>query len=104
MRSKRRHQQSMRNHRRERRRLGRFVFFSEIEADLTPVLLFDQPSLSTPASSYLALLLRLTFLAPDITRAILERRNPTGFTAQKLVTYCDLPFAWPEQRQALGFA
>jgi len=25
-------------------------------------------------------------------------------TAQKLVTYSALPFAWPEQRQALGFA
>jgi len=54
--------------------------------------------------SYVALLLRLTFLAPDITRAILEGRQPGSFTAQKLVTYSALPFAWPEQRQALGFA
>jgi site-specific DNA recombinase len=53
--------------------------------------------------SYVALLLRLTFLAPDITRAILEGRQPGGFTAQKLVTYSGLPLAWPEQRQALGF-
>src|SRR5437763_12949960 len=42
MRSKSQQQQSSRRIRRERRRLGRFVFFSEIEADLTPVLLFDQ--------------------------------------------------------------
>ena len=54
--------------------------------------------------SYVALLLRLTFLAPDITRAILEGRHPSGFTAQKLVTFSALPLAWPEQRQALGFA
>jgi hypothetical protein len=54
--------------------------------------------------SYVALLLRLTFLAPDITRAILEGRQPGGFTAQKLVTHAALPLAWPEQRQALGFA
>jgi hypothetical protein len=53
--------------------------------------------------SYVARLLRLTLLAPDITRAILEGRQPAGFTAQKLVTYVALPFAWPEQRQALGF-
>jgi site-specific DNA recombinase len=53
--------------------------------------------------SYVALLLRLTFLAPDIARAILEGRQPGGFTAQKLVTYSGLPLAWPEQRQALGF-
>lgn len=53
--------------------------------------------------SYVALLLRLTFLAPDITRAILQGRQPAGFTAQQLVTYSGLPFAWSEQRQALGF-
>ena len=53
--------------------------------------------------SYVALLLRLIFLAPDITRAILEGRQPAGFTAQKLVTYSGLPFAWSEQRKALGF-
>jgi len=44
MRSKKQQQQSTRRIRRERRRLGRFVFFSEIEADLTPVLLIDQSS------------------------------------------------------------
>jgi site-specific DNA recombinase len=54
--------------------------------------------------SYVALLLRLAFLAPDITRAILDGRQPGGFTAQKLVTYSGLPLGWPEQRQALGFA
>jgi site-specific DNA recombinase len=54
--------------------------------------------------SYVALLLRLTFLAPDITRAILEGRQPGGFTAQKLITYYALPLAWPEPREALGFA
>ena len=43
-------------------------------------------------------------LAPDITRAILEGRQPGGFTAQKLVTFSALPLAWPQQRQALGFA
>jgi hypothetical protein len=54
--------------------------------------------------SYVALLLRLTFLAPDITRAILEGRQPGGFIAQKLVAHSAMPLAWPEQRQALGFA
>lgn len=53
--------------------------------------------------SYIARLLHLTFLAPDITRAILEGRYPVGFTAQKLITYSALPLAWPEQHRALGF-
>jgi hypothetical protein len=64
----------------------------------------DLAMLEKLSPSYVALLLRLTFLAPDITRAILEGRQPGGFTAQKLVTHAGLPLAWPEQRQALGFA
>jgi site-specific DNA recombinase len=56
------------------------------------------------SSSYVTRLLRLAFLAPDITRAILEGRHPAGFTAQKLVARSALPLAWPEQRHALGFA
>ena len=54
--------------------------------------------------SYVALLLRLTFLAPDITRAILEGGQPGGFTAQKLVSQAALPLTWAEQRRVLGFA
>jgi hypothetical protein len=46
----------------------------------------------------------LTFLAPDITRAILEGRQPGGFTAQKLVSQAALPLTWAEQRRVLGFA
>ena len=51
MRSKRQQQQSTRRIRRDRRRLGRFVFFAEIEADLTPIALFDQPSVDQMASA-----------------------------------------------------
>ena len=64
----------------------------------------DLASREKLSPSYVALLLRLTFLAPDITRAILDGRQPAGFTAQKLVTYAALPFTWAEQRTALGFA
>jgi hypothetical protein len=43
---RRRHEQKQvhRRLRRERRRLGRFAAFAEMEADLRPILLFDQPS------------------------------------------------------------
>jgi site-specific DNA recombinase len=46
---------------------------------------------------------RLTYLAPDITRAILEGRQPPGLTAATLLEHSGLPLAWPEQRKALGF-
>jgi hypothetical protein len=55
------------------------------------------------SQSYAALLLRLSFLAPDITRAILEGRQPAGFTAHKLKIQAALPLAWAEQRRVLGF-
>jgi len=55
-------------------------------------------------SSYLTRLLRLTYLAPDITRAIIEGRHPRDLTAQKLLAHSRLPLAWPEQRRLLGFA
>jgi hypothetical protein len=42
MRSKKQQQQSNRCIRRERRRLGRFVAFSEMLTDLTPKPLFDK--------------------------------------------------------------
>jgi site-specific DNA recombinase len=46
---------------------------------------------------------RLTYLAPDITRAILEGRHPRDLTAEKLLEHSRLPLTWPEQRSALGF-
>jgi hypothetical protein len=55
-------------------------------------------------SSYFTRVLRLTYLAPDITRAILERRHPRDLTAQKLLAHSRLPLTWPEQRRVLGFA
>src|SRR5947208_1185358 len=53
--------------------------------------------------SYFSRVLRLAYLAPDITLAILEGRQPPGLTFAKLTADADLPLAWPEQRKALGF-
>jgi hypothetical protein len=44
MRSRRHRQELTGRIRRDRRRLGRFVAFAEIEADLSPISLFDQLS------------------------------------------------------------
>jgi site-specific DNA recombinase len=54
--------------------------------------------------SYFSQVLRLAYLAPDITAAILEGRQPEGLTATMLIEHPDLPLSWPEQRSALGFA
>jgi site-specific DNA recombinase len=54
--------------------------------------------------SYFTRLVRLSYLAPDITQAILDGRQPRDFTAEKLLEHSRLPLAWHDQRIALGFA
>jgi site-specific DNA recombinase len=54
--------------------------------------------------SYFTRLIRLSYLAPDITQAILDGRQPRDLTADKLLAHSRLPLAWHEQRSVLGFA
>jgi site-specific DNA recombinase len=54
--------------------------------------------------SYYSQILRLAYLAPDITTAILEGRQPSGLTATMLIEHAALPLSWQQQRTALGFA
>ena len=53
---------------------------------------------------YVARNLKLAFLAPDITAAILEGRQPPHLTADALIKMSDLPYSWKLQCQRLGFA
>ena len=54
--------------------------------------------------SYFTRLVRLNYLAPDITQAILDGRQLPDLTADKLLAHSRLPLAWQEQRALLGFA
>ena len=54
--------------------------------------------------SYFTRLVRLSYLAPDITQAILDGRQPPDLTADKLLAHSRLPLAWQDQRVLLGFA
>jgi len=53
--------------------------------------------------SYFTRLVRLSYLAPDITQAILDGRQPRDLTAEKLLKHSRLPLAWQDQRTMLGF-
>ena len=53
--------------------------------------------------SYFTRLVRLSYLAPDITQAILNGRQPPDLTAEKLLEHSRLPLAWHDQRTVLGF-
>src|SRR5262249_49634584 len=51
--------------------------------------------------SYFTRLVRLSYLAPDITQAILDGCQPRDLTADKLLAHSRLPLAWHEQRTVL---
>ena len=59
----------------------------------------DEAGLS---SSYFTRMLRLSFLAPDITRAILHGRAPADLTARKLMADTRAPIDWREQLAQIG--
>jgi hypothetical protein len=54
--------------------------------------------------SYFTRLVRLSYLAPDITQAILDGHQPRDLTPDKLLAHSRLPLTWHEQRTVLGFA
>jgi hypothetical protein len=54
--------------------------------------------------SYFTRVVRLSYLAPDITQAILDGRQPCDLTAEKLLAHSRLPLGWHDQRTTLGFA
>ena len=54
---------------------------------------------------HLTSLIRLSYLAPDIVRALLEGRQPIELTTTRLLRLSkDLPHYWSEQRHVLDFA
>jgi DNA invertase Pin-like site-specific DNA recombinase len=53
--------------------------------------------------SYFTRLVRISYLAPDITQAMLDGRQPRDLTTDKLLAHSRLPLAWHEQRVVLGF-
>ena len=56
------------------------------------------------SAAYLYTLLRLPWLAPDITTAIINGRKPPQLSAQTLMRLTPrLPAGWSEQRKLLGF-
>jgi site-specific DNA recombinase len=54
--------------------------------------------------AYFGVLLRLSYLAPDIVAAILDGRQPALLNRQRLARIATLPLDWNDQRALLGFA
>jgi len=84
--------------------IARAHLFKEKLVQTQEERLLDVARRENLCGSYFTRVVRLTYLAPDITRAILEGRHPRDLTAEKLLEHSRLPLAWPEQRRLLGFA
>jgi lambda repressor-like predicted transcriptional regulator len=54
--------------------------------------------------SYFTRVLRLSFLAPAIIRAVMLGRQPSTISASTLVSNTRLPMLWKDQLTSLGFA
>jgi len=52
--------------------------------------------------SYVTRVMRLAFLAPEITEAILDGRQPPNLNTERLVRRSRLPLLWDDQRRLLG--
>jgi DNA invertase Pin-like site-specific DNA recombinase len=63
----------------------------------------DSTDMPEMERKHLVRIARLSFLAPDITTAILEGSQPIGLSARKLVRMSDMPADWKQQREMLGF-
>ena len=55
-----------------------------------------------PIRSYFGRILRLSFLAPDITKTILANNQPLELTANLLTNTSYIPDQWDEQKALLG--
>ena len=73
-------------------------------AEDTRLTVHDIARQESLTAGYIYVLLRLRWLAPDITTAIVNGQQPLNLTAQKLMRMAThFPADWDEQRALLGF-
>lgn len=63
----------------------------------------DLAKVESVQRTYPSRIIPLAFLAPDITKAILEGQQPIDLTLDRLQAAMPLPLASDDQRTALGF-
>lgn len=63
-----------------------------------------EPKVAHYSKRHLWQLLRIGWLAPDITTAIVEGRQPAGLTGRRLLRASTLPLDWAGQRTFIGFS
>ncbi len=54
--------------------------------------------------SYVARVMDLPFLAPDITESIITGQQPADLSVEKLTKRIDLPMSWEQQHKLMSFS
>ena len=85
------------------RLLGRAQQFAELVMNGAGKTMAELAAEAAVNPSYFSRVFRLSFLAPEITTAMIEGRQPPQLTASKLALLGRLAPTWSEQRRQLGF-
>jgi hypothetical protein len=85
------------------RLLGQARRFHDMVAQNTNMSVVELAAAAGVTRSYFTRVFRLSFLAPRITTAILQGRQPSELTANKLKQVGALSPFWPDQLRQLGF-
>jgi len=78
-------------------------YFSGLVTNSNGRSMRDLAAAAGVSPSYFTRVFRLSFLAPDITKAILQGRHPAEFSAIKLMRAGQFALRWPDQHRELGF-
>jgi len=84
------------------RLLGQAHRFNELVMSGKGTTITDLGAKVDVSRSYFTRVFRLSFLAPEIAKAILQGRHPPELTANTLIRAVKLPCAWSDQRRRLG--
>lgn len=85
------------------RLLGQARRYKEMIMQNADVYVADLAAKAGVTRSYFTRVFRLSFLAPEITVAILQGRQPPQLAANKLMQAGVLSPLWPDQHRQLGF-
>jgi len=86
------------------RLLGQARQFSDMFMNSRGKTIVELSSEAGVSASYFTRVFRLSFLAPDIAKIILNGRQPAGLTAKSLLGHSQLERDWSRQRVQLGLA
>ncbi len=76
-------------------------WFEELITGATTTAEIARRETITP--SYVARIIKLGFLSPEIVKTVIDGRQPAALTTEALINKVEIPISWAEQKTRLGF-